>query len=85
MVMMAVSLLDKGRWLHRPSGRTPLRGVWGDRLLSGHGRSAGACLDGGRGRADNSQPRHQASETSGQTRPAATTQIIAVKTSTAVA
>jgi hypothetical protein len=25
MVVMAVSLLDKGRWLRRPSGRTPLR------------------------------------------------------------
>jgi hypothetical protein len=49
MVGMAVSLLDKGRWLRRPSERTPRRGVCGDRLLSGHGRSAGGCLDGGRG------------------------------------
>ena len=38
----------QGRWLRRPSGRTPRRGVCGDRLLSGHGRSAGGCLDGGR-------------------------------------
>jgi hypothetical protein len=43
MVVMAVSLPDKGRWLRRPSGRTTLRGVCGDRRLSGHGRSAGAA------------------------------------------
>src|SRR5207249_3271813 len=49
MVVMAVSLLDKGRWLRRPSGRTALRRVCGDRLLSGHVRSAGARLDDDRG------------------------------------
>jgi hypothetical protein len=47
-------------------------------------RSLGWCLPGRwpRRRADSSQPRHQASENSGQTRPTATTGIIAVKTST---
>jgi hypothetical protein len=49
MVVMAVSLLDKGRWLRRSSGRTPLRRVCGDRLLLGHGRSAGARLNSDRG------------------------------------
>ena len=49
MVVMAVSLLDKGRWLRRPSGRTTLRRVCCDRLLSGHVRSAGARLDDDRG------------------------------------
>ena len=34
MVVMAVSLPDKGRWLRRPSGRTTLRRVCGDRLLT---------------------------------------------------
>ena len=45
MVVMAVSLPDNGGWLRRPSGRTTLRRVCGDRLLSGHARSAGARLD----------------------------------------
>jgi hypothetical protein len=45
MVVMAVSLPDKGRWLRRPSGRTTLRRICGDRLLSGHVRSAGARLE----------------------------------------
>src|SRR5215207_9959808 len=49
MVVMAVSLLDKGRWLRRPSGRTTLRRVCGDRLLLGHVRSAGARLNNDRG------------------------------------
>jgi len=49
MVVTAVSLPDKGRWLRRPSGRTALRRVCGDRLLSGHVRSAGARLDDDRG------------------------------------
>jgi hypothetical protein len=41
MVVMAVSLPDKGGWLRRPSGRTALRRVCGDRLLLGHARSVG--------------------------------------------
>jgi hypothetical protein len=79
MVVMAVSLPDKGRWLRRPGERTTPRRVGGDRLLSGHVRSAGARRSGDRGPTRQITARHQASETTGQTRATATTGIIAVK------
>ena len=83
MVVMAVSVLDKGRWLRRPSGRTPLRRVCGDRLLSGHGRSAGARLNSDRGpdrQITAKAPRPV--KTRVRPRATATTEIIAVKTGT---
>jgi hypothetical protein len=55
------------------------------RLLLGHARSAGIARGWPRRRIDRSRQRHKASETTGQTRAAATIRIIAVKTSTALA
>jgi hypothetical protein len=76
MVVMAVSLPDKGGWL---GARTALRRVWLHRLLLGHARSAGTARGWPRRRIDRSRQRHKASETTGQTRAAATTRIMAVK------
>jgi hypothetical protein len=79
MVVVAVSLPDKADgWVPAERADNTARSLW--RPAGVRSRSLGWCLPGRwpRRRADISRPRHQASENSGQTRPTATTGIIAV-------